>query len=174
MNEKRYRIESRRSVLIAAALFLAAIVSLMFTPLSGAASPSTDVSSIQVPVGLGAPVAGLPVQSQGAPLVPAAPVISATKRDALLVDNDGDTRFDPGDTIKYTVGITNTGADPATGLQFNDTLDPNTTLVAGSVNVSPLAFDDAFTTVGNTLLAVGVSAPAGTPAVQVAGNILSN
>jgi hypothetical protein len=130
----------------------------------------------------GAPIAGLPVpgqqvttQGQIVPVAPAAAVISATKRDALQVDVDGDNKADPGDTIRYTVGITNTGADPATGVNFNDTLDPNTTLVPGSVRVSPLAFDDGpFTTVGNTLLAVGISPGAGIPAVVVPGSVLSN
>ncbi len=181
MNMKIRGIQNRRSAFIAVALFLAAIASLLLAPMIGASSPSAAASSVQVPMALGAPaapIAGLPVQGQSqtqpaVPAVPAAPIISATKRDALQVDVDGDMKFDPGDTIKYTVGITNTGSD-ATGVNYNDTLDPNTTLVAGSVNVSPLAFDDAFTTVGNTLLAVGVAAPPGTPAVQVAGDIRSN
>jgi uncharacterized repeat protein (TIGR01451 family) len=111
------------------------------------------------------------VTSQAAPAVVN---IIATKRDAIQTDVDGDGKADPGDTLRYTVGITNTGTTSATVAAFNDTLDANTSLVAGSVKVSPLAFDDSFSAIGHTLLAVGVAAPAGTPAVQVAGNLFTN
>jgi hypothetical protein len=83
------------------------------------------------------------------------PVISATMVDALVVDVDGDGRFDPGDTIEYTVTINNTGPDPATGVKFADTVDANTTLVALSVNSSPIAFDDTvYTATGNIRIAI--------------------
>lgn len=106
-----------------------------------------------------------------APLL--APAISASKRDTLAIDVNSDGQANPGDTIRYTVHITNTGPDPATGVAFNDTIDLNTTLVAGSVNVSPLARDDSYTAVGNTLLEVGVT-PSGFPAAVVAGSVLDN
>jgi hypothetical protein len=44
------------------------------------------------------------------------PVLSATKDDALANDVDGDTKADPGDTLMYTVTISNTGPDPATNV----------------------------------------------------------
>ena len=72
-------------------------------------------------------------------------------------DEDGDSKADPGETIEYTTVITNGGADPATGVTFTDILDMNTTIVDGSLNVSPLAVDDSYTTIGNTLLDVGLS-----------------
>jgi len=112
--------------------------------------------------------------AQQGPAVPTAVNIAAGKVDTLAVDVNGNTRANPGDTLGYTIAITDTGTTSATGVLFNDTLDPHTTLVAGSVDVSPLAFDDSYTTVGNTLLAVGVTPPANTPAVQVAGNVFSN
>jgi uncharacterized repeat protein (TIGR01451 family) len=106
-----------------------------------------------------------------APLL--APSISASKRDSLAVDVNSNGQAEPGDTIRYTLHITNAGPDPATGVALNDTIDLNTTLVAGSVNVSPLARDDSYTAVGNTLLEVGVT-PSGFPAAQVAGSVLDN
>ncbi len=59
------------------------------------------------------------------------PIITATKTDALAVggDNDGDGQADPGDTLEYTVIITNSGITSATNVVFSDTIDSNTTLV---------------------------------------------
>jgi hypothetical protein len=53
--------------------------------------------------------------------------------------------------------ITNTGAADAMGVNFTDTIDPNTTLVGGSLKVSPIAVDDTYNTIGN----VNISVPAG-------------
>ncbi len=80
-----------------------------------------------------------------------APLVTATKTDALAVDNDGDNNADPGDTLMYSVTITNSGSMDATGVVLSDTIDPNTTLVSGSLNTSPLAVDDAYANaIGNT------------------------
>jgi uncharacterized repeat protein (TIGR01451 family) len=71
-----------------------------------------------------------------------APLITVTKTDQLLVDTDGDGLADPGDTIRYTIEIANAlGAMDATGVGFVDTFDAHTSLVAGSENASPLAYD---------------------------------
>src|SRR5882724_271186 len=63
-----------------------------------------------------------------------APLIGATKVDALVGDVNGDSNVDPGDTLQYSVTITNSGAVPGTddaqGVTFNDVLDSNTTLGA--------------------------------------------
>ena len=79
--------------------------------------------------------------------------------------------FDPGDTILYSVTLTNTGTVDLTGVTFNDILDGN--LTQGAVNASPLAFDDTFSAVANTLLEVGVTHGA-FPAAQVAGSVTAN
>jgi Ca2+-binding RTX toxin-like protein len=92
------------------------------------------------------PAAVNPKSSMGpAPLVPSpfAPVITATKNDSLVVDNDVDGKADPGDTLRYTVGISGSGQD-ATGVTFTDTVDPNTTFVGGSLAASPVATNDTF------------------------------
>src|SRR5687767_4912445 len=101
-------------------------------------------------------------------IVRAAPTILATMTDAFVGVHDGDGKADPGETIEYTAVIQNSGADPATGVTFNDIIDLNTTLVDGSLNVSPQAADDTYATIGNTLLEVGVTA-SGDPAVRVTG-----
>ncbi|MBI3174925.1 MAG: Ig-like domain repeat protein [Chloroflexi bacterium] len=104
-------------------------------------------------------------------IVRAAPTIVATMTDAFI-GGDGDGKADPGEVIEYTVSIPNTGSD-ATGVTFNDIIDANTTLVGGSVNVSPLAINDSYDTIGNTLLEVGVAAGSA-PAVHISSNLFAN
>ncbi|MFN8348455.1 MAG: Calx-beta domain-containing protein, partial [Spirosomataceae bacterium] len=85
-----------------------------------------------------------------------APAITATKTAVLVTDN-GTAGATPTDVIEYTVTVNNTGPDDATGVVFTDTVDPNTTLVPGSVKSAPIAVKDAYSTVGN----VSISVPAG-------------
>jgi uncharacterized repeat protein (TIGR01451 family) len=82
---------------------------------------------------------------------PTAAVLTATKTDNRAPGTDP-ALANPGDTINYTVVISNTGNANATTVSFADTVDPNTTFVAGSVHASPIAFDDTYDWVGNTQL----------------------
>jgi len=103
-----------------------------------------------------------------------AAVITVDVTDQLAVDADGDGVADPGDQIRYTVSVQNTGDATATGLTLTELLnDPNLTLT-GDVNVSPLAVNDTFTAVANTQLVVGNATPLDGPAAVVAGNVLAN
>src|SRR5829696_6173235 len=106
-----------------------------------AAAASTNAAPASVPA------APAPV---GAPLVPD---ITATKTDSFP-DPDTDGKAAPGETITYDVNITNNGTD-ATGVNFTDTIDSNTTLIGGSLKVSPLAYADAYFAAQNTPLSVG-------------------
>ncbi len=66
-------------------------------------------------------------------------LLTATKTDVLLVDNDGDGQAGPGDTLQYTIIITNPDDAfdaEAAGVVFSDTLDINTTLVVSSVTTT--------------------------------------
>ncbi|MEK7833332.1 MAG: Ig-like domain-containing protein, partial [Acidobacteriota bacterium] len=76
-----------------------------------------------------------------------APVITAGKSVNL-------SSASPGATLNYTVTIGNSGSTATTGVLFSDTIDANTTLVPGSVNTSPLALNDAYTSIGNVAIAV--------------------
>ncbi|HET6975060.1 MAG TPA: Ig-like domain-containing protein [Pyrinomonadaceae bacterium] len=86
---------------------------------------------------------------------PFAPVISATKVDALIND-DGDGKADPGSTekIEYTVTISNTGTTDATNVTFTDPIDPHTTLVGGSITTQPIAVADSYSAIGNVRITV--------------------
>ncbi|MEZ4680896.1 MAG: hypothetical protein R2932_42455 [Caldilineaceae bacterium] len=64
------------------------------------------------------------------------PAMTATKVDALLLDGNSNGVVNPGDTVRYTVGIQNSGDSAGTAVVFTDTLDSNTTLVVGSVTTT--------------------------------------
>jgi uncharacterized repeat protein (TIGR01451 family) len=86
-------------------------------------------------------------------LDPPVAIVNATKTGSFP-DPDGDGKAEPGQTITYDVNVSNTGASDATGVQFNDTVDPNTTLVPGSLRVSPLAFADSYNATKDTPLSI--------------------
>gem|GEM_PF-3865804 len=107
------------------------------------------------------------------PPPPVAPNLSATLTDSFVDTSPADGRADPGSTVTYTAVISNSGSD-ATGVSFSDTLDGNTTLVPGSLKVSPLAFNDLYSTANNTQLVVSavfgvLQNDKGTPAPTVSG-----
>src|SRR5262249_30817903 len=65
--------------------------------------------------------------------------------------------FHLGDTITYSTTITNNGPGDATGVEFTDTPDANTTFVGGSTMASPVTVDDSYTCTGN--LSIAIAAP---------------
>src|SRR5688572_9976571 len=76
--------------------------------------------------------------------------IAGTRTTSLFTDQDADGVYDPGDVIITKIRITNSGTDPATDVTVTDTLS-GVTLVPGSVQVTPIAFDDLMPSiVGNT------------------------
>jgi uncharacterized repeat protein (TIGR01451 family) len=89
----------------------------------------------------------------------------------LLVDVNGNRRVDPGDRLRYTVVINNSSGADLSGLAFEETLDPNTTLVAGSLRVGPLAYPDSYAANRDTMLAIAapglLANDTGTPAPAV-------
>src|SRR5689334_3346414 len=129
-----------------ACLIIALLILGPLTPLSLASSPSSSTSTAT------APNSAPPTTPPAAP-APLVPNISATKVDSFP-DVDGNGKAEPGDTITYDVNVTNNGSD-ATGVLFRSTIDANTTLVPGSLKVSPLAYADTFSAAQNTPLSVG-------------------
>ncbi len=92
--------------------------------------------------------------------VAAMPVIEADKADALVNDVNMDSGAGPGDTVKYTVTITNTGDQDADMATYTSPLDANTTLVVGSVTST-----QGTVTSGNTAGDTSVAVDLGTVAV---------
>src|SRR5688572_19908368 len=128
------------------------IISMMILgPLAPLSLASPSSSSRAVASTNAAPA---PVPAKPAPVAaPFDPLITATKVDSFP-DVDGDGKAAPGETITYDVNVTNNGTD-ATGVNFLDQIDSNTTLVGGSLKVSPLAFPDTFVAAKDTPLSVG-------------------
>ena len=95
------------------------------------------------------------------------PLIDSQKT-VLLIDGGSGTAgiVDPGDTLRYTITVTNTGATPATGVVITDPIPANTTYVAGSPRLNGAVAGTSYTpftltadygsTYGN--LAVGATA----------------
>ncbi|HVQ36635.1 MAG TPA: Ig-like domain-containing protein, partial [Pyrinomonadaceae bacterium] len=90
-----------------------------------------------------------------------ATTVTATKSDSLFLDVDGDLQADPGDTLQYSVNISASGGD-ATGVSFDDTVDPNTAFVPGSLTATAVGVDDSYSALGNVRISV--------PAPGVLGN----
>lgn len=77
---------------------------------------------------------------------PAVSDITATLTATITATaNNADNKADPGDTISYVAKLTSSGAG-GTGLSFSNPLDAHTTLVPGSLNSTPVAFDQSVTT----------------------------
>ncbi|MCB9436277.1 MAG: DUF11 domain-containing protein [Anaerolineales bacterium] len=93
--------------------------------------------------------------------VDAAVDVAATKSDALAVDGNGNSIADAGDTLEYTVIITNSGDQDDANVIFSDTPDANTSLVVGSVVTS-----QGTVTTGNTAGDTDVVVDIGTLAGQ--------
>ena len=77
------------------------------------------------------------------------------------------------DTLFVRLQVSNTGDTDAQNAVINDALTGQT-LVAGSINISPLAVNDVFNAVGNTQLLVGGATGFSGPTATFAGNLLSN
>lgn len=118
-----------------------------FGPHRGAGADLTDVGAIVLRVR--GREASLTLDS----FETVSPAFTAVKVDALEVDNDGDTRADPGDRVRYTVTLSN-GGGPRAGVDFTDAIDPQTTLVPGTFKATPVVFNDRYTATGNVPLTI--------------------
>ena len=64
------------------------------------------------------------------------PDLDIEKRVHLAVDTDNDGLIDPGDTVEYSIAITNDGAAAALNTRFSDPLPGSTSIVSGSLTTS--------------------------------------
>jgi uncharacterized delta-60 repeat protein len=119
-------------------------------------APTTDTDAVTLNVG------------------PAAPTSTLTllQTVTLTTDIDLDGRIDFGDTVRVDVQITNnSNVTSATGVSLAETFSG---MADGTFNISPLAFDDSFAAVGNTLLEVGNATAQTGPQKSVAGSVTAN
>src|SRR5215471_18318196 len=82
--------------------------------------------------------------------------LTATLTPGAGGDVDGDGKADPGDTIAYSLTISNTSGAGAAGLQLSNPLDSHTTLVNGTLNSTPVAFDQSVTTDEDTGVSITI------------------
>ncbi|HEX8449468.1 MAG TPA: hypothetical protein VF652_07745, partial [Allosphingosinicella sp.] len=89
--------------------------------------------------------------------------------------------YDPGDILYTRITITNTGDQTATGVTIEDTFTGSSFVDSVGnasnyfVNISPIAFNDTFQAIGNTVLRVGNAGTLnGGESTTFAGNLISN
>jgi large repetitive protein len=75
-------------------------------------------------------------------IVGALPLLNAQKTVALFDDVNGDGVVNPGDTLRYTITISNNSTQPATDLVLNDPVPADTTYVANSITVDGAPYAD--------------------------------
>ena len=78
--------------------------------------------------------------------VTAAPMPFTTKSSQLVVDQNGDGRIGWGDTVEYSILLTNTSAQAITNLVVRDTLPANVSYVTNSTTSNGVAVADSGTT----------------------------
>ncbi len=78
-----------------------------------------------------------------------------TKSSQLVVDQNSDGRIGWGDTVEYSIWLTNTSAQTITNLVVRDTLPGNATYVTGSTTTNGVAVADS----GTTLFPAGRGRP---------------
>jgi len=87
------------------------------------------------------------------------PLVDAQKTVALYTDINSNGIVDPGDTLRYTITVTNYGAKQATGVILTDSVPANTTYVTNSVYLdgNPVGQPDG----GVSPLIAGIPIPGG-------------
>ncbi|WP_154223712.1 isopeptide-forming domain-containing fimbrial protein [Marinicella rhabdoformis] len=83
------------------------------------------------------------------------PELEVDKSAALLIDADVSTNVSPGDTLRYTLVITNSGDAVATLVDLTDIPDPNGALVVGSVTTTQGTVNTG-NTGGDTTVAINI------------------
>ncbi|MFZ1562192.1 MAG: Ig-like domain-containing protein, partial [Saprospiraceae bacterium] len=101
-----------------------------------------------------------------------APSLTASKVVVQVGTDTGPAGPSPGDQLQYTITITSNAGMDATGVQLTDFIDPNTTLVPGSLKIGVVAYDDAYSTVGNVSISVPAASGVLTNDLNLDGDVL--
>ncbi len=121
-------------------MFLIATVALALPVLAdtgGSASASLIIVGIPEEEQTGSEVAGGGGAVDCEPLCPPPiPALYATKRADLAEDLNGDGVIDPGDSLRYTMLVTNFAPVPMFGVDYVEIIDPHVRLIPGSWEVT--------------------------------------
>ncbi|WP_455207592.1 isopeptide-forming domain-containing fimbrial protein [Kaarinaea lacus] len=97
------------------------------------------------------------------------PLVDAIKTVALAVDNSTPGVVDPGDTLRYTITVTNYGGVDATNVIFTDAVPANTTYVADSVYLNGLPVGQPDAGVSPLVSGIPISSSDLTPPLPAVG-----
>ncbi len=97
------------------------------------------------------------------------PLVDAQKTVSIVVDNGTAGILDPGDTIRYTITVTNSGAGDATIVTFTDAVPTDTTYVADSVTLNGLPVGQPDAGISPLIAGIDVSSSNLTPPLPAAG-----
>ena len=134
-----FRLGTGATATAGGSLAVGASTSVRFRVRVAPATPAGTVIPNAATVNFAGATSGTPFTDTTAPVsvkVAGAPILAATKAATLAVDADGNGGTSAGDTLAYSVVVSNSGNQPATGVVLADALDPRTTLVVGSVTTS--------------------------------------
>lgn len=98
------------------------------------------------------------------------PLVDAQKIVRIAVDQGSPDIVDPGDVLRYTITISNTGAVPATGVVFTDAVPADTTYVANSVSLNGIPVGQPDGGVSPLVSGIPVSSSDLTPPLPASGN----
>lgn len=97
------------------------------------------------------------------------PLLYADKRVELAVDGGSPGIVDPGDTLRYTISVTNTGNVDATGVVLRDGVPANTTYVPDTTTLNGLAVGRPDGGTSPLLAGIDLSSSDLTPPLPAAG-----
>jgi uncharacterized repeat protein (TIGR01451 family) len=134
-----FRLGAGASATAGGRLDVGASTSVRFRVRVAASTPAGTVIPNAATTGFTGATSGTPFTDTTAPVsvtVVGTPVLSAAKTATLAVDADGSGGTSAGDTLAYSVVVTNSGNQASTGTVLADSLDPLTRLVVGSVTTT--------------------------------------
>jgi uncharacterized repeat protein (TIGR01451 family)/fimbrial isopeptide formation D2 family protein len=98
------------------------------------------------------------------------PLVDAQKTVSIQVDNGTVGILDPGDILRYTITISNSGASSATDVSFSDAVPANTTYIADSVTLNTFAVAQPDAGISPLIAGIAVSSSDLTPPLPTTGN----
>ncbi len=98
-----------------------------------------------------------------------APLLFAPKSAVLETDNGTVGIVDPGDVLRYTISVYNSGAVPATAVTLQDVVPANTTYVADSLTLNTIPVGAPGATVSPLIAGIPISSTDLTPPLPAAG-----